>query len=74
MSALARMTIGVVVERSKAAGQWADFTWRPVSVLPGQPEAAPWTVLAQEGDRTTYYAGTTRSRCIRARRAIIAII
>ena len=58
MTALARMTVGVVVERCKAESQWVDFIWRPVSVLPGQPEAAPWTVLAQQGDRTTYYAGT----------------
>jgi hypothetical protein len=59
MSALAGIPIGVVVERRKAESQWIDFIWRPVSVLPGQPEAAPWTVLAQDGDRTTYYAGTT---------------
>ncbi len=23
----------------------------------GQPDAAPWTVLSQDGDRTTFYAG-----------------
>jgi hypothetical protein len=59
MSALGRITVGVVVERRKAASQWIDFVWRPVSVLPGHPEAEPWTVLAEEGDCRTYYAGTT---------------
>lgn len=58
MSAPARISVGVVVERCKAASQWIDFIWRPVAVLPGQPEAEPWTVLGQEDDRTTFYAGT----------------
>jgi len=59
MTALGHITVGVVVERRKAASQWIDFVWQPVSVLPGHPEAEPWTVLAQEDGRTTYYAGTT---------------
>jgi len=59
MSAPNRITVGVVVERRKAASQWIDFVWQPVSVLPGQPEAEPWTVLAREDNRTTFYAGTT---------------
>jgi hypothetical protein len=59
MTALGRITVGVVVERREAASQWIDFVWQPVSVLPGHPEAEPWTVLAQEDGRTTYYAGTT---------------
>jgi hypothetical protein len=50
--------IGVIVERCKAASQWVDFVWRPITVLPGQPEAEPWTVLAREGGSTTFYAGT----------------
>jgi hypothetical protein len=53
-----RITVGVVVERRKAASQWLDFVWQPVSVLPGQPAAAPWTVLAQEEGRASFYAGT----------------
>lgn len=59
MSAPGRITVGVVVERRKAASQWIDFVWQPVAVLPGQPDAEPWTVLAREDDRTTFYAGTT---------------
>lgn len=59
MSAPSRIPVGIVVERRKAASPWIDFTWQPVTVLPGQPEAEPWTVLSLEGDRTTFYAGTT---------------
>jgi Protein of unknown function (DUF3305) len=56
-SPLSRIPVGVVVERRKAASPWIDFTWQPVAILPGQPDAAPWTVLATDGDRTTFYAG-----------------
>jgi hypothetical protein len=45
-SAQARMTVGVVVERRKARSPWIDFTWKPVAVLAGLPEAAPWTMLS----------------------------
>jgi hypothetical protein len=57
MSALARIPVGVVVARRKAASQWIDFTWAPVSVLHGVPDTEPWTVLHSEGDTTTFYAG-----------------
>ena len=59
MSAPGRIAVGVVVERRKAASQWIDYVWQPVSVLPGQPEAEAWTVLSQEADRTIFFAGTT---------------
>jgi hypothetical protein len=58
MSALARIPVGIVAERRKATSQWIDFVWRPVAVLPGKPEAAPWTVLAAEGGITTFYVGS----------------
>ena len=54
---LIKITVGVVVERRKAASQWIDFTWRPVSVLAGEPSAAPWTQLAGGADAATFYAG-----------------
>lgn len=57
MTAVARIPVGVLVERCKAASPWADFVWRPVAVLPGQPEAAPWTPLSMAGDATTFYVG-----------------
>jgi Protein of unknown function (DUF3305) len=56
-SALARMSIGVVVERRKAVSAWVDYVWQPVAVLPGRPQAEPWTMLAADGDRATFYAG-----------------
>jgi Protein of unknown function (DUF3305) len=56
---LTRIPIGVVVERRKAASPWIDFTWRPALVLPGRPEAAPWTVLASDAEAATFYAGST---------------
>jgi hypothetical protein len=49
--------VGVVVERSKAASPWIDHVWKPVTVLAGQPDAAPWTQLSADGDRATFYAG-----------------
>lgn len=55
--ALARIPVGVVVERCKAESQWLDYLWRPVSVLAGEPAAAPWTLLGGEGDAETFYAG-----------------
>jgi uncharacterized protein DUF3305 len=54
---LMRIPVGVVVERLKAASPWIDFVWQPAAVLPGQPDAAPWTVLSNDGDRTSFYAG-----------------
>jgi Protein of unknown function (DUF3305) len=56
-TALARIPVGVVVERRKAKSQWLDFLWRPVSVLPGAPSAAPWTPIGAQEDRAILYAG-----------------
>ncbi len=49
--------VGVVVERVKADSPWVDYLWRPTGVLAGQPDTAPWTKLAEDADRTTFYAG-----------------
>ena len=56
---LEQIPVGVVVERRKAASPWIDFTWRAVSVLPGEPVAAPWTQLSAGGDVASFYAGAT---------------
>jgi Protein of unknown function (DUF3305) len=56
---LTRIPVGVVVERRKAASRWIDFTWRPAMVLPGRPDAAPWSVLATDAEAVTFYAGST---------------
>ena len=52
-----RIPVGVVVERRKAVSPWIDFTWRPVSVLAGQPDTAAWTVLSEKDDGALFYAG-----------------
>jgi hypothetical protein len=56
-TALARIPVGVVVERRRAESMWADFLWRPVSVLAGVPSAAPWTPLDTEAETTLFFAG-----------------
>jgi len=55
--ALAKIAVGIVVERRRAQSPWIDFTWRPVAALAGLPDAAPWTMLSQDGDGATFYAG-----------------
>src|SRR5260370_13954207 len=57
--ALARILVGVVVERRRATSPWIDFTWQPVMALPGRPDAAPWTVLSSDAEIATFYAGST---------------
>jgi hypothetical protein len=54
---LKRLPVGIVVERTKAASPWIDFVWRPVTALAGEPSAAPWTKLTDDGERTTFYVG-----------------
>lgn len=56
-AALECIRVGVIVERRPAKSPWADFLYRPVSVLDGVPAAPPWTQIGAEGDLTTYYAG-----------------
>jgi hypothetical protein len=56
-TALARIVVGVVVERRKARSPWLDFLWRPISVLAGTPSTAPWTRIDEQGDAATFYAG-----------------
>lgn len=51
------ITVGVLVERRKARSPWAGFLYRPVGVLPGVPDAAPWTVIDSGEDVATFYAG-----------------
>lgn len=58
MNALAKITVGVVVERSDSASEWARYYWRPVGVLPGVPDTSPWTKLTDTGNRVSFYAGS----------------
>ena len=57
-STLPTIAVGVLVERVKTQNQWSDYLWRPVAVLAGQPDTPPWTVLADDGERATFYAGS----------------
>lgn len=63
---LVRIPVGVVVARRKAASQWIDFTWTPVAVLDGVPETEPWQVLREDGDTTTFYAGSAEIELYRS--------
>jgi hypothetical protein len=54
---LISIPVGVVVERSKAAGPWVDFLWRPVEVLTGVPDTSAWTKLSDDGERAVFYVG-----------------
>ena len=52
------LPVGVIVERSKGTTPWAEFYWRAVGVLAGQPDTPPWSILSDDGERVTFYAGT----------------
>jgi hypothetical protein len=49
--------VGIVIERRKSSNRWIDFTWRPVAILAGTQDTKPWTILSEEADVTTFYAG-----------------
>ena len=66
---LAKFTVGVVVERSKSASQWADYYWKPIGVLPGAPETPPWTKLTDDGERVSFYAGSAEVELYRTETA-----
>jgi len=63
---LTRIPVGVVIERRKAKSAWIDFVWRPVAVLPGIPDAAPWTALDGDADRMNFYGGATEIELYRS--------
>jgi hypothetical protein len=56
-TALKTMPVGIIVERRKASSQWINYVWRPIAALGGVPQTEPWTIISQEGDVTTFYAG-----------------
>jgi hypothetical protein len=57
MAPLLRISIGIVVERSKANSPWCEFIWRPIAVLGGIPDVDPWSQLASEEEAVTFYVG-----------------
>lgn len=66
---LTSVPVGVVVERRKATSQWVDAVWRSVAVLPGVPDAAPWTVIAAGEDVATFYVGAAEIELYRTEAA-----
>lgn len=66
ISPLKTIAVGVVVERSKGAGPWTDFLWRPVSALSGVPDTAAWTKLSDDGERVIFYAGAAEIELYRS--------
>ena len=69
MTAQASLVVGVVIERRKAQSPWIDFTWKPVTVLVGMPDAAPWTQLSGDAGDATFYAGTVEMKLHRTETA-----
>jgi hypothetical protein len=63
---LLRIPVGIVVERRKASSRWADVIWRPVTLLVGLPDAAPWTILGTKGETVTFYAGAAEIELYRS--------
>lgn len=61
-----RIPVGVIVERRKATSAWVDVIWRPVAVLAGVPDAAPWTPLTVEPERAIFYAGAAEIELYRS--------
>jgi hypothetical protein len=57
MAPLLRISIGIVVERSKANSPWCEFIWRPIAVLGGIPDVDPWSQLASEEEAVSFYVG-----------------
>jgi Protein of unknown function (DUF3305) len=63
---LMTIPVGVVIERRRAKSAWADFVWRPVAVLPGVPDALPWTALGGTPECMNFYAGESEIELYRA--------
>jgi len=63
---LISIPIGVVIERRKAKSPWMDLVWLPVAVLPGVPDAAPWTELDGDAERMNFYGGAAEIQLYRS--------
>jgi hypothetical protein len=63
---LARIAVGVVVERRVAISPWIEHVWRPVGVLAGAPDVEPWTSLPGAPGADTFYAGAAEVELYRS--------
>ncbi len=53
------MALGIVLERRKGASAWAEWVWRPVSVIPGAPPLdGPWRLLREGEGWAQFHAAT----------------
>ena len=48
MSALESMTVGIVVEQRKMDNPWQDYSWAPISVIPGIASIRSFTLLPSQ--------------------------
>jgi len=53
------LSLGVVVERRRSTNPWADWSWRPVSVIPGAGPADPAGRVLREGEGWTHTHAAT---------------
>jgi hypothetical protein len=63
---LKTITVGIIVERSKSAGPWSDYLWRPIGAFSGAPATPAWTKLSDEDARITFFAGTAEIELYRS--------
>jgi hypothetical protein len=68
-AAAERMTVGIVLEHRRIDHPWQADRWRLVDVLPGQPVAEPWTVLAEGDGWRRCYAGAVELALFRGETA-----
>jgi hypothetical protein len=69
MGASIRLPVGVVVERRAATSPWIEHVWRPIAVLAGVPEAAPWTEISSSPDAVRFFVGGTEVELYRSETA-----
>ena len=53
------MPLGIVLERRKSASPWAEWAWRPVSVIPGAPPVEGEGRLLREGEGWAQFHAAT---------------
>ena len=53
------MPLGIVLERRKSTSAWADWAWRPVSVIPGAPPVEGEWRLLREGEGWAHFHAAT---------------
>jgi hypothetical protein len=52
------IVLGVVLERQPIDHPWAEWSWRPVAVIPGAAEIAAPVELVRDGDRARFHVAT----------------